>query len=194
MVEIIALIAFIVGAAAAGIVFVRKMPQAIAGVQISESRPLGWRAGTVRFLEKIKHHPRVEGFSWIEFLQKQLLKARVAVLKIDNKINDLAGKLRQKREKKIQENQIVAESYWRDLKGIVKGKKTLSKSGQKNNASYEAIIIDHVISEPQKNSEGVLAVKKTALPEEVTSQKPAKTSKKRGARKKRTKNENPFSW
>lgn len=198
MVEIIAFIAFFIGGAIAVTIIVRKMPQAIAGVGIDRGSRLGWRANVIQIVEKIKHHPRVRNFSWMEFLQKQLLKARVAILKIDNKINDLTAKLRKRREKKNQENQVAAENYWRDLKGIVKSKKFSPRVKTKSAAMAETVIIEGVDASTSRESlKEALAVKKTALPE-ILEQRHVKASKKQGAKRKKTRikaeNKNPFSW
>ena len=133
MVEIIASIALIGGIAGAGSIIARKMPQAVKTLEAERAAfPAGVFSGLKNWIVgRIKRRSSVKDFSWIDFSQKQLLKIRVAVLKIDNKINEIAGKLRQRAEKKRQEEQIAGDNYWQDLKSVVKaGQSSIAKKAR----------------------------------------------------------------
>ncbi|NCB64435.1 MAG: hypothetical protein EOM52_12750, partial [Clostridia bacterium] len=103
---------------------------------------------------RIKRRSSMKDFSWIDFSQKQLLKIRVAVLKIDNKINEIAGKLRQRAEKKRQEEQIAGDNYWQDLKNVVKAGQSASGKKAKSPAAEFRGEDSHNSERPAAGSEG----------------------------------------
>jgi len=127
----------------------------------------------------------MKDFSWIDFSQKQLLKIRVAVLKIDNKINEIAGKLRQRAEKKRQEEQIAGDNYWQDLKNVVKagqsasGKKAKSPAAELESEDSRDAGRPAVGAEAQRGPE----IKRVAMPE-TESDRSRKTRKRVPKRKK----------
>ena len=180
MVEIIASVAFIGGIAGAGSIIARKMPQAIKALEADRAAfPVGAFAGIKNWIVGgIKRRSSMKDFSWIDFSQKQLLKIRVAVLKIDNKINEIAGKLRQRAEKKRQEEQIAGDNYWQDLKNIVKAGQSASGKKAKSPAAEFRGEDSHNSERPAAGAEGQRGpeIKRVAMPE-TESGRPQKTRK-----------------
>jgi len=195
MVEIIASIVFVGSVAGAGSILVRKMPQAIKSVEAAESSDrFGWRVGFAWLLAKIKQSPRLKDFSWLDFLQKRLLKIRVAVLKIDNKINEFAAKLRQRAEKQRHQGQAPADDYWRDLRTIIKTKQ-LPAGARKtkivdNPADPEIVAVSQSPVEAGAVGEDAPMIKRSVTPEQSVAA--VKGKKKRTSRKK--KSGDPFAW
>jgi hypothetical protein len=190
MVEIIASLVLVGSIAGAGSILVRKMPRAIKTLEIEESSGrFGWRAGFAWLSAKIRQNPRLKDFSWLDFLQKKLLKIRVAVLKVDNKINDFAAKLRQRAEKEQRKDggEATADNYWRDLKTIVKNKQSLSAAKKHKIATIAAGADGQV----ERADEDALPVKRVVTPEQTTA-KVGRTKKRRLNRKKKT--GDPFAW
>lgn len=127
MVELIAGVIFLGSAAGIITIAARRMPSA---KQASE------RAGGLKsanlwpefgtwLAARIKKIPYLKEFSWMDFLQKQLLKVKLVVLKAENKINDYMVKLRQRAEDQQKKDEALLDNYWKDLKTIVKTKKPL---------------------------------------------------------------------
>ncbi len=190
MVEIIASLVLVGSIAGAGSILVRKMPRAIKTLEIEESSGrFGWRAGFAWLSAKIRQNPRLKDFSWLDFLQKKLLKIRVAVLKVDNKINDFAAKLRQRAEKEQRkdEGETIDDNYWRDLKTIVKNKQLPSVAKKQRIAAIAANTDNQV----ERADEDALPVKRVVTPEQ-TAAKAGRTKKRRLNRKKKT--GDPFAW
>ena len=174
MIEIIASVVFIGGIAGAGSIIARRMPQAVKTLEADRAVfPVGVFAGIKNWIvDRIKRRSSMKDFSWIDFSQKQLLKIRVAVLKIDNKINEIAGKLRQRAEKKRQEERIAGDDYWQDLKSVVKaGQSSIAKKARPSAAIGGG--------ETQSGPE----IKRVAMPE--TKDCHPQKSKKRAAKRKK---------
>jgi len=168
MVEIIASVALIGGIAGAGSIIARKMPQAVKSLAADRAAfPAGVFAGAKNWIvDRIKRRSSMKDFSWIDFSQKQLLKIRVAVLKVDNKINEVAGKLRQRAEKKRQEEQVAGDNYWQNLKNVVKtgqsasGKKAKSPAAEFRRENSRNSEHFPAVGEAQKEPE----IKRVAMP------------------------------
>ena len=199
MVEIIASILFL-GSAVGAIAFVAKrmpatheLPDLAGGMQ-----SVGFFGGAVSWIgAKIKKNPYLKDFSWIDFVQKQLLKARVVVMKAENKINDYMVKLRKRAEDQKIKEEAPLDNYWHDLKTMVKTRKPVFVKDNRAVAEEDGIFDTkeqisvkietnaHKIFEP-----GVRIV----MPEDVDG-KPAHHHKKKrstGSKKKRFRD--PFSW
>lgn len=188
MVEIIASIALIGGIAGAGSIIARKMPQAVKTLEAERAAfPAGVFSGLKNWIVgRIKRRSSVKDFSWIDFSQKQLLKIRVAVLKIDNKINEIAGKLRQRAEKKRQKEQIAGDNYWQDLKNVVKAGQSASGKKAKSPAAEFRGEDSHNSECPAAGAEGQKRgpeIKRVAMPE-TEGARSRKTRKRAPKRKK----------
>jgi hypothetical protein len=125
MVELIAGVIFLGSTAGMITIAVRRMPSA---EQVSE------RAGDFKLADmwigirnwletRIKKIPCFKEFSWMEFLQKRLLKIRVLALKTENKINEYMTKLRQRAEEQKKREEALLDDYWKDIKTIVKSRR-----------------------------------------------------------------------
>ncbi len=203
MIEFIASIVLIGSVAGAGGIIVRKMPQALRSVEMSGAEGFAhWFGGLKNWLVAgIKRNPRWRDFSWLDFSQKQLLKIRVAVLKVENKIGDYTDKLRQRAQKQQKENEAPEDNYWRDLKNIVKTKQLPQDKNDKNKlkiSGYKPEIIDVVKKDAKDSAVEIVAISKSepmvnrvAIPEKTHS-KTARPKKKRVVKKKKTKD--PFAW
>lgn len=193
MIEIIASITFFGSVAAAAVIFARKMPQAM---RMADSRRELGAAGLFFgvknwFAGKIKEDRRLKDFSWRDLAQKQLLKARVLVLKAENKINDYMVKLRRHSETQHRESEIAADKYWHDIKNIVKSKKTALQKTADGLIQGKTV----EIKTQKKDSGGIgeteSIVVKTALPDQASA-KTSRPKRKRVIRKKKT--ADPFAW
>ncbi len=189
MIEIIASIVFFGSIGGAGIIIARKMPQAM---RIADSRrefaPASlfldakkWIAG------KMEQSERFKDFSWPNLAQKQLLKARVVVLKAENKINDYMARLRDHSNGRHEDGQAAADKYWYGIKNIIKTKQEFAKKP----AEAKAVEIKSAkigLSEPA----GVESIAvKTVFPEKKAA-KSTRPKRKRSAKKKKT--ADPFAW
>jgi hypothetical protein len=190
MVELIASIVFIGSVAGAGAIAARKMPQAMREAQLSpEAKLLNFRAAAKGwFAARIKSNRYLKDFSWIDFVQKQLLKARVLAMKADNKINDCTAKLRQRAENQKKKEEALLDNYWHDLKTMVKARKPLivvkdsKKSSEINPESkHGSLVADK--AEPITERE--------AMPEQEISRQ-FRSKKRHNSKKKKIKD--PFQW
>jgi len=115
MAELIGTITLLVGLTGMTTILFRKMP-VLAELPVQESTKTNFLKST---LEKIKHVFRLkngnsgETISKEVLLQKILSKIRILTLKIENKISDWLGKLRQK---SLQKKNNFSDDYWQKLK------------------------------------------------------------------------------
>lgn len=186
MVELIASIVFIGSVAGAGAIAARKMPQAMREAQLSpEAKLLNFRdAAKGWFAARIKSNRYLKDFSWIDFVQKQLLKARVLAMKADNKINDCTAKLRQRAENQKKKEEALLDNYWHDLKTMVKARKPMiaAKDSRKPSAAAAGAGREEP-AEPM--------VERLAMPEPEISRQ-FRNKKRRNPKKKKIKD--PFQW
>ena len=116
MVELIAIIILFGGLVGMGVILFRKIPVL---AQLPEILPISsFNARIRKILEKIKiiKHFKLPPFEI--FLQKILSKIKILTLKIETKTEDWLRKLREKTQKK-KEN----EKYWQELKKSIKEEK-----------------------------------------------------------------------
>ena len=129
MIEIIASIVLFGSIAGLFAVIYRKMP---ALKQIPKESGVSARADFWTKLKSwsvlsFKKIPYFRNFSWLDFLQKILLKGKLLVLKTENKLNEYMLKLRQRAEN---QKQALPDNYWHDIKTTVKTKKPLDQDEQ----------------------------------------------------------------
>ena len=116
MAELIAIIILFGGLVGMGVILFRKIPVL---AQLPEISPIpSFNTRIRKFLEKIKiiKHFKLPPFEI--FLQKILSKIKILTLKIETKTEDWLRKLREKTQKK-KEN----EKYWQELKKSIKEEK-----------------------------------------------------------------------
>ena len=107
MLEIIALLIFLVSFIGMGVIIYRKIPVLVSLVP-EEIKP------KIKSLEEIKEKIKRNGsFSLRKFLEKTLSKFRILTLKTENKTSNLLFKLRQK---SIEEKNKFSEDYWKRVK------------------------------------------------------------------------------
>lgn len=118
MIELIALIILICSFFGMVIIILWKIPVLVELPEKIEETPREnlW----LKLKEKIKNIPIFKSFSFEIFLQKMLSKVRVLTLKIENKIAFWLQKLREKAQKKKNEEN---DHYWKKLKKLIKSKK-----------------------------------------------------------------------
>lgn len=206
MIEIILVSLFGIGIAGAVSILIRRMPFAQRTAAIpgsAEAVNLGQAAKNL-CVAGIKKVPFFRDFSWLDFVQKMLMRGRVMVLKAENKINEYMTKLRQKAEVERAKDGEVLDNYWHDLKSMVKAKNPIMHqdraAGQNatldGEGKLEQVDVRAAITQAQAQIETVqLSVAKVALPEETQkahNQNQSQTYKKRGARKRKFKD--PFQW
>ena len=110
MIELIALIIFLVGIVGMGIIIFQKIPVLVElpETEIKRLRIFG------RLKHKIKSNGTVKSFSSKELLlQKILSKFRILALKTDKKTSNLLAKLRQK---SIENKKKFSEDYWKRIR------------------------------------------------------------------------------
>ncbi len=135
---------------------------------------------------KVKTAPGIRDFSWMNFVQKILLKGRVMTLKAENKINDYMVKLRQRAEEQQKKEEALLDNYWRDLKTIVKTKKPLYR----RDAKTSVVELDPETKTGPAAGTATAVTVKTALPEPLP--KSPQHKKKHHAKKKKYRD--PFQW
>ena len=114
MTELIAAIILIGSALGMFVILFRKIP-ILVGLPKTAERPLLndlWQKSK----ERIKNLPQLKSFSSEIFIQKVLSRIRVLTLRIENKIANYLQKLREKAQKKNEDN------YWQELKKPANGK------------------------------------------------------------------------
>lgn len=209
MIEIILLLVFIISAAGAGTILVRRMPDAqrIAAIPgAAEAVSLG-QAAKKLCVAGIKKVPCFRDFNWLDFVQKMLMKGRVVVLKTENKINDYMTKLRQTAEVKREKEGEALDSYWHDLKTIIKTNSSIRHTEThtkpdeianetavktKNSESVE-IDVKAAIAQAQAQIESVQpAISRVAMPKDP--QKTEFQSRKKKHNSKKRKFKDPFQW
>jgi len=212
MVEAIVAVVFIGSIAGMAAIILRRMPTAKqASERSADFKLANIVSGLKIWIEaKIKATPYFKDFSWIDFLQKHLLKAKLLILKAENKVNDYILRLRRRAEAQSAKEEARLDNYWHDLKTIVKTtkKSVLSKKTAKNK-SREAVSEDEPIAEAAMAFENPAlddiraAAKKTiaepmigrvVMPESVIEKPAAHQKKKRPAGGKKRKLRDPFSW
>ncbi len=209
MVELIASILFI-GSAAGAITFAaKKMPAADQLPEKARELRLASVFGVINnwMVVKIKKTKYFKDFSWIDFVQKRLLKTRVIVMKAENKINDYMVKLRQRAEDQKNKDEALLDNYWHDLKTMVKTKKPLVvkgvqslETGASELAQTISVKIGGAISgeKPVSVQKSVSNIEpmigRVVMPEDVI-QKPAHQQKKRhSSNSKKQRFRDPFRW
>jgi|GEM_PF-701050 len=209
MVETIIVLIFAGSVAGMFTIVARKMPTAKqASERSADFKLANLVSGLKNWLEtKIKKTPYFKNFSWIDFTQKQLLKAKLLILKAENKINDYMVRLRQRAEEQGKKDEALLDNYWHDLRTIVKTKKPiLVKKNSKSEADKEIMIseADKPVAAKKtvarletefsaKTELPEMAVGKVVMPEDVI-EKPAHHQKKKRANSKRRRLRDPFSW
>jgi hypothetical protein len=199
MVEIIASILFL-GSTIGAIAFVAKrmpaaheLPDLAGGMQ-----SVGFFGAAGGWIgAKIKENPYLKDFSWIDFVQKQLLKTRVVVMKAENKINDYMVKLRKRAEDQKIKEEAPLDNYWHDLKTMVKTRKPVSAKDNRAVAEengtldiQEQVSIKTETSAHKISESGVRVV----LPEDVDERPAHHHKKKRSTGSKKKRFRDPFSW
>ena len=105
--ELIALIIFLIGLIGTVVIIRRKIP-VLNNLVPEEVEP------KIKSLEEIKERIRRNGsFSLRRFLQRFLSKFKIITLKTENKTSNLLSKLRQK---SIEEKNKFSEDYWKRVK------------------------------------------------------------------------------
>jgi len=133
MVEIIISAIFIASVAGIAIIVRRTMPRV---QQVAESSSQIKQINLAESLKTtlvalIKKNPHLKDFSWMDFMQKILLKGRVLVMKAENKISDYILKLKKRSEEQQKKEATLLDNYWHDLRTIVKTKKLSQKKDTK---------------------------------------------------------------
>lgn len=207
MIEIILLCVFIISAAGAGTILARRMPaaQRMAAIPGAAEVVNFGQAAKNLCVAGIKKVPCFRDFSWLDFVQKMLMKGRVVVLKAENKINDYMTKLRQKAEAEREKEGVVLDNYWHDLKTIVKSKNPIRPAETKTEeaasepeikkqlSGEEGMDVRAAIAQAQAQMESVQpAVKHVALPDDPQRTPLQNHKKRRGAKKRKFKD--PFQW
>lgn len=200
---------FVISAAGAATILVRKMPSArrmaVTSVELNAANftqaARGW------CVARLKRVPYFRDFNWVEFLQKMLMRGRVLVLRAENKINDYMLKLRQKAEAEKQKEGQVLDNYWHDLKTIVKTKKLDSRHATHEiEAAATGVETEFGIKSTQplaaQTPDSALeimvdasaaTVSRVVMPEDTVSANQAQSHKKKRSAKKR-KLKDPFQW
>lgn len=199
MVELIASIVFIGSLAGVGMIAARKMPQAMREAQLSpEAKLLNFRdAAKNWFADRLKNNRYLKDFSWIDFVQKRLLKVRVVVMKAENKINDYTVKLRERAEDQKKKEEALLDNYWRDLKTIVKTKKPAYKRNARTSAvELEAAPEEEAAATGEAAMDLTLAkpepmIGRVVMPEQAQPRE-SRNKKKHNSKKKKSKD--PFKW
>jgi hypothetical protein len=201
MIEIIASIVFLGGVAGAAVIFGRKMPAARKAVETSpEAKLAGLGVSMKNWLaSKIKQSPRFKDFNWIDFAQKRLLKIRVVVLKTENKINDYMVKLRHHADEQKKKEEVLLDNYWRDLKTIIKTKKSLpEKKGSKRTAQElqaagkDPFQVGEMIeAEAHEVAKAEPRIGRVVMPEQIA---PKISNKKKKHNHQKRHFKDPFSW
>ncbi|MFA6375809.1 MAG: hypothetical protein WCX69_00200 [Candidatus Paceibacterota bacterium] len=212
MVEAIVAVIFVGSIAGMVMIGMRRMPTAKqASERSADFKLANIIPGLKVWVEaRIKKTPYFKDFSWIDFLQKHLLKAKLLILKAENKVNEYIVRLRQRAEAQSAQKEARLDNYWHDLKTIVKTtqKSVLSKKNTNNKIQEavkgEKIKADHSITlEKPTIVENDIDVKKSAsepmigrvvMPEDVLEKPVAHQKKKRSANSKKRKLRDPFSW
>lgn len=198
MVELIASIVFIGSIAGIGIIAARRMPQAMREAQLSpEAKLLNFRdAAKNWFAVRLKNNRYLKDFSWIDFVQKRLLKVRVLVMKAENKINEYTVKLRERAENQKKKEEALLDNYWHDLRTIVKTKKTGYKRNSKTSAAEseaapdeDAVDGDAIAGSAEAKAEPMIG--RVVMPAQVLPREP-RGKKKHNSKKKKIKD--PFKW
>ena len=150
---------------------------------------------------RIKKTPYFKDFSWLDFLQKQLLKVRVLTMKAENKINDYMTSLRERAENQQKKDETLLDNYWRDLKMIVKTKKAspvqknLKSAADMDGKEEKSFITEITSTMPAENKIEIkateMAIGRVVMPE-TTTQKTTQQKKKHHSKKKRFRD--PFQW
>jgi hypothetical protein len=203
MVELIAT-AILIGSAAGMLsIVVRRMPSAKQASEGASNFKLVhlWSGLKSLIHVGIKKMPYFKDFSWLDFLQKQLLKVRVLTLKTENKINDYTARLRQHAENQQKKDETLFDNYWHDLKTIVKTKKLSPMHKNSENVAgagdnQEKLSISKITNVlPAENvaekKSLEMTIGRVVMPE-AFSQKPFHQKKKHYSKKKKFKD--PFQW
>jgi len=209
MVEAIVAVIFVGSVAGMAALVVRRMPTAKqASERSADFRLANIVPGLKSWVEvRIKRMPYLKDFSWLDFLQKHLMKAKLLILKAENKVNDYIVRLRRRAEAKSAQEETRLDNYWHDLKTIVK---TTQKSvlAQKNKieeaVKEEKMKAEHpLIIEKPTAAESDIFIKKSSsepmigrvvMPEDVIGKPAIHQKKKRPANSKKRKLRDPFSW
>jgi len=212
MVEAIVAVIFVGSVAGMAMLAVRRMPTAKqASERSADFKLANIISGLKGWIEaRIKKMPYFKNFSWIDFLQKYLMKAKLLILKAENKVNDYILRLRKRAEAKSSQEEARLDNYWHDLKTIVKTtqKSVLARKYSKNKieeaVKEEKMKTDHpIIIEKSIIAENDAAVKKSSMepmigrvvmPEDVIEKPAVHQKKKRPASSKKRKLRDPFSW
>jgi hypothetical protein len=203
MVELIAAVILIGSAAGLLSIVARRMPSAKQASEGASSLKMAhlWMGLKSWIHARIKKTPYFKDFSWLDFLQKQLLKVRVLTLKTENKINDYTVRLRQHAENQQKKDETFFDNYWHDLKTIVKTKKlvpiqknsdTLGCIGDNREKSSVFKVTNILPAESmieKKSTE--MTIGRVVMPEAVA-QKPFHQKKRHQSKKKKFKD--PFQW
>jgi len=202
MVELIASILFIGSATGVAVITARKMPAANQlperAVEMRLASVFGFARNWVA--ARIKKTRYFKDFSWIDFMQKQLLKTRVVVMKAENKINDYTLKLRQRAEDQKGKEEALLDNYWHDLKTIVKTKNPLvMKSSRASIIEPEVVKSEERIAvKTEETKLGGMRLSepmiKVVMPEEIVEKPAQHHKKKRAAGSKKKRFRDPFSW
>ena len=123
MAELIATIILFGGLVGMGVILFRKIPVLAQLPEVPTS--FGFKIKIQRIAEKIKNSKYFKTPLFEILLQKVLSKVRILTLKIENKTGSLLQKLREKSQKKKENDQ-----YWRKLKKSITEEK--SGNSQKN--------------------------------------------------------------
>lgn len=108
MIELIAIIIFLVGLIGMSVIIVRKVP-VLVELPAQETGP----SSLEKFRERIKNNGGLRSFSKELLLQKIVSKIRVLTLKTDNKTSNWLMELRQKSAKKRTN---FSEDYWKKIR------------------------------------------------------------------------------
>jgi hypothetical protein len=123
MVELIATIILFGGLIGMGVIIFRKIP---ALVQLPETSPMpGFNTRIRKIFEKIRITKHFKLPSFETFLQKILSKIKILTLKIEAKTENWLRKLREKTQKK-KEN----DKYWQELKKSIDEEKPEDKKNK----------------------------------------------------------------
>jgi hypothetical protein len=117
MAELIAIIILFSGFIGIGIILFRKIPVLAQLPEVPTS--FDFKTKIQKIAEKIKNSKYLKTPPFEILLQKVLSKVRILTFKIENKTGSLLQKLREKSEKKKENDQ-----YWRKLKKSIKEDKS----------------------------------------------------------------------
>ena len=109
MFELISLSVFIISVLMMGLIIYRKLPFLLEPPEVLASR-----SDRRNFLSGVRGPKIFKGFCFEILLQKMLSKARILILKTDNKTFSWLQKLKERaRKKKLEE-----DGYWEEIKKI----------------------------------------------------------------------------